>query len=356
MTNIFSRARSMIAALVMTVAVVGCESAQPPPIDVRAIGLVQAEIKRQVGVYMLAAEDAPVYVKTGDTQTNIRGKKDLFWCGSGKVDYDISSVKAELTTSLNLNAGIDLSITAPTPIPVGGTFSFNRASQNTQTLTYNLWPFGMKLQPDEFQAEKWPSDQTEADYGRYKEQLNSAQIAQVLLGLRQAQISGATRVDYLTGQLRSPQPCFVNYDPGKPASDAGNSYAIALTITTTVKGGVSVGVAAAKIGASAGATTTTGHSLKVTFVQRGLARLQSLREQVDSLCKGADFPTQKCADAIEAYDRYRVTGELGGQLRKTGFVESQSPGDGGMGTMNTPRGGGGGGDDRIRGGRGVQIF
>jgi hypothetical protein len=314
-SNILHRWHTL-AALSAALVLFGCEGQGPPPIDVRAIGEVQAEIKRQVAIYMRAAENAPVYVTINGVKTDIHyqadtpSQRNLFWCGSGNINFDISSIKAELTTALDLTAGFNFTLTPPVPVvPVSGTFSFSRATHNTQTLDYNLWPLEMKRQSDEFRAVGPP---TEKDLG-------TAEIAQVLLNLRQALITGATRIDYLTGKERWPQPCFTDYDPNKPASDAGNSYTIGLAITTSANGTVSVGVSALKAGVSAGSTTATGHSLKVMFVQRDLGPLQTAKNRVDFYCKTPNEGSKECRDAIAAYNKVRDTTGTGVNI----FVEQQ---------------------------------
>jgi hypothetical protein len=307
MPSTILRGWHMVAAFVSAAVLSGCGQ-EPPPIDVRAIGLVQAEIKRQVGMYMLAAQDPPVLVTIDNEQTDIRFKKGLFWCGTGNVDFDIVEVKAELTTALDTSAGFSATLTAPIPIAPSGTFSFSRATHNTQTLDYNLWPFEMTLQGADFLATRPPT----------QDDIKGAPIAAVLLNLRQAQITGATRTNYLTGDPRWPQPCFTNYDPGKPGGDPGHKFTIGLTVTTSVSGSVSVGVSALKVGASGGQTTATGHSLTVTFVQRGLAELQNAKDRVDAACKYPNALSPKCKDATEAYNQLRTTGQTGEQIYTTG--------------------------------------
>lgn len=135
----------------------------------------------------------------------------------------------------------------------------------------------------------------------------------------------------MTGRRRWPQPCFTDYDPSKPAADAGHSFKIGLTITTDVKGDVSVGISAVKLGVSAEANTVTSNSLTVTFVQRGLAVLQNVRDYVDAVCKYPNALSKKCTEATAAYDRMRVTGEVGEQIRSWGLVPpSVTSGDFGL--------------------------
>lgn len=296
--------RSFAKAALVALLLAGCEDPPPPPIDVKAIGKVQAEIKRQVAMYLKAADNQPVYAMINGAKTDIRGKKDLFWCGSGNIDYDISSIQAELTTSLNLKAGFSTTITPPIPITASATLSASQASNNSQTLVFNLWPLDLELQNAAFRALPSPSDR----------EVDAAPIAQVLLDLRQAQISGATIVDYANQTNRQVQPCFSNYDPSKPVSDAGNRFTIGLTITTTAGGEVSIGIAPVKAAGSIGSITATGHSLKVTFAQRHLWILQMLRDSVDTDCKIPNRLSDTCKASTAAYNRLRTSGEIDDEM------------------------------------------
>ncbi|MCA0246297.1 MAG: hypothetical protein LCH93_06725 [Proteobacteria bacterium] len=295
------RALQTLAASFVALLLAGCESAAPPPIDVRAIGQVQAEIKKQVGMYVLAARAEPVLIMIDGKYVDIRERKELFWCGDGSIDYDISEVKARLTTSLVTSAGFSLDLKAPTPITAGGGLGFTRSVDNSQALEYNLWPLGPSLQPDEFKNERNPSP----------EALATAPIAQVLLGLRQAQITGATRINYVTGEQRPPQPCFSNFDPAKPAADAGHTFTVGLTVTTSVDGKVSVGVSVLELGASAGAKTATGHSLTVKFVQRGLEEMQQARDRVEAECKPPNRESPACKKATAEYKKKLEESSIG---------------------------------------------
>src|SRR6266404_6039947 len=115
----------------------GCCTQPPIPqaLDKKAIATVQAEIKRQLGVYMRAAKNNSI---PPDTE---------FWCGSGKINFDVSAVKAELTTSIETvtNAGLKLKIPVNV-VTIGLSGSEKVDVTNTQTLTYNLWPLGMSQQ------------------------------------------------------------------------------------------------------------------------------------------------------------------------------------------------------------------
>jgi len=92
-------ARLLSAGVAMGVLVLtgGCATAPVRQVlDEKAIEKVQADIKRQVGVYLAASAKKPP------------GEREEFWCGSGSIDFDISFVKAQLTTTVETikNAGI----------------------------------------------------------------------------------------------------------------------------------------------------------------------------------------------------------------------------------------------------------
>jgi hypothetical protein len=253
-----------------------CTTTLPPrqALDTKAIQLVQSEIKRQVGVYMRAAA------------TPIPADPSEFECGKGQVDFDIATVKAELTTTVETinNAGFKLKIPANI-VTIGPSASAKIDVTNSQTLTYNLWPLEMTRQP-----------QLKSGVG--STELQSAPIAQVLLSLREALIDSAKK------SAKGPLPCFTDYNPDKPAADAGNTFKLALTFVTDVNGGVDISVGILDWTATTESKGTTGNTLTVSFVQRGLAKLQRAKDRVDAECKFPKNETDKpCKDAMAAFHK-----------------------------------------------------
>lgn len=281
-----TRAFAHVSMLCVSLIVAACGSQQPPPIDVQAITQVQSEIKRQVGIYFLAARDHGVYTKIGGDIVDL--KKTALWCG-GDVDFDITTVTAELTTTNT--ASTDFSFELKPPLPTSTlaiSAGYSRARENSQTLTYKLWLADPALQNDDFKT------LTAAE-----PQVQGAPIAAVLLNLRKALVASNTRIDYMTGQVRDPQPCFTDFDPSKPLGDAGHSYKIGLTITTDAKG--SVGVTVGAVGPTIGAEEkrSTGQTLTVTFVQRNVKQVQDALDVAAAKCKDVK-PGQKDAECDAA--------------------------------------------------------
>ena len=258
----------------------GCSTQPPLPqaLDKNAIATVQADIKRQVGVYMRAARKSGV---PSGTQ---------FWCGSGKIDFDISSVKAQLTTSIETatNAGLKLKIPVDV-ITIGPSGNEKVDVTNTQSLTYNLWPLVM-------------SQQSLDDTMPTTDELKGAPIAQVLMDLRDALIASATQ------KQKGPQPCFTDYNPEKPSSDAGNTITLALSFVNDANAGVEVDVGILGVTATGELKGTTGNTLTVSFVQKGLDAIQRAKDKVDAECKYPKYGSKPCTNAIAELQKLQKEG------------------------------------------------
>lgn len=165
-------------------------------------------------------------------------------------------------------------------------------TSNTQVLTYNLWlsDFNSK----EFDELGPPSSQ----------QLSAAPIAKVLLSLRDALIDGAK------ASGGEPQQCFTNYNPLKPAADAGNTFKLALSFVRDSTTGLTIKVGVIELSSTMEWKSTTGNTLTVAFVQRGLATLQLARDAVDTECKyPKSIKDKACRDAVTAYEE--LAGDTG---------------------------------------------
>ncbi|MGO9137265.1 MAG: hypothetical protein ACLP9S_04690 [Syntrophales bacterium] len=276
---------------------VGCvgQHQQLQPIDMSAIGAIQTEIKRQIGIYMVASHKDPT-VKINSIDKKIKElPSDAFWCGLGKIDFDISSIKAELTTTLDSTSGFKVGVTIPIS---GGTVTPSAGqtheTMDTQVLDYNLWPLPLEDQRSELTSYYKNRD--------IDKDVSGAPIALVLLDLRSALIQSAMKYDYSTTppKQKSPQPCFTDYNPDKPAGDAGNLFKIGLTITNDSTGGISINVAPLSIGATGEAKSTTGNTLSVSFIQRGVQDIQKLKDAVDAECKYPKESLPGCTKAKKA--------------------------------------------------------
>lgn len=125
--------RGAIAAILAATTLVGCATTQSShiqPISSSAIQSVVDDMKRQVSVYVAYQNS-----KQGTSSViNTSGSKP---CGNGLIDFDITSVKLEILTTLesNVSSGIDVG-----PIVSGGgatvktSFGTGRSFTNTQEL------------------------------------------------------------------------------------------------------------------------------------------------------------------------------------------------------------------------------
>jgi hypothetical protein len=263
------------AAGACAVILAACQTAPPKrqALDTAAIAAVQGEIKRQVGVFMREAAKHPA------------GESKDFWCGTGHIDFDISQVKAELTTTLetikNTSAGLKIPWGAVEIDPSG---SVKGDATNTEVLDYNLWPLEMERQT--------------ALMGSGVLDQKPAPIADVILALRDALINSAKKT------APGPQPCFTDYDPAKPGSDAGNTFKLGLSFVSDKTGGLEIKVWILDLTNTAEWKSTTGNTLTVSFVQRGLAKVQRARDAVDSECKYPKrYDDHPCQDALAAYKK-----------------------------------------------------
>jgi hypothetical protein len=315
---------SALVCLIGLSFVAGCSGQEDlQPIDVRAISAVQAEIKRQVGVYMAAAKVPPLVLVAGKPVPATQAPGG-FWCGSGAIDFNISTIKAELTTTLDTTESLNVGVTVPFH-GGSGTLSggVKKEFTNTQVLDYNLWPLEIALQNPDVSAQN-PSEPD----------IKGAPIAQVLRDLRNALVLSAMRLDYSNSNgpiSRGPQPCFTDYDPDKPVSDAGNTFKIGLSVENNVNGGISITASLLNISASETITSTTGNTLTVSFVQQDLDQLQYARDAIDDACKYPKRDTSagmaKCAAAKAAYAALRKNPAIGVGILKRGAKRNRAPGE-----------------------------
>jgi hypothetical protein len=264
-------ARLTNAAIAMGVLVLTCGCATTPPerqaLDEKALEKVQAEIKQEVGVYLAAAKaKAPP------------GTRDDFWCGSGGIDFDIASVKAQLTSTVEItkNKGIKAKLPFKV-IEVDLNGAVKTDVTNTQELNYTLWPIA-----------------TDQQTGLTDTSLENAPIAKTLMDLRTAMITSALKT------APGPQACFTDYNPAKPGEDAGNTFKLGLSFINETTGGFEFTVWVLDVTDTTDTKGTTGNTLTVTFVQRGLKGIQILKDEADKQCTFPDFETPKCKIATRA--------------------------------------------------------
>ena len=134
------------------------------------------------------------------------------------------------------------------------------------------------------------------------DELASAPLAQVLLALRHALIVSAQQ------SSPGPQPCFTDYNQDKPATDAGNTFKVALTFVTDANGRLDIKVGILDLTASVEAKGTTGNTLTISFIQRGVAALQLAKDAVDAECKYPKNGSAACKTAKSAYQKLQDVG------------------------------------------------
>ncbi len=220
--------------------------------DGAALNAVQSDIKRQIGVYMLAVAHDELAPKEKAETTS-------FECGSGNIDYDITSVKVDLLVTgegINKDGATGLIAKVLTP-----TLSGSKDTTATSELVYSIWPIEFKNQPKSFQGEAASFDPAT---------LNGAPVARALLELRAALIKQASQT-----------PCFTDFNLPSPSTDAGNSYKLSLNVVKD--GSVGVGILAVLSG-SVEAKETLGNTLTINFAQSHLKVVERISTDMTTLC------------------------------------------------------------------------
>jgi hypothetical protein len=282
-------------AVAASTAVLGDCQGSPPlqAIDVPAISAVQSEINRQVGIY-LAASHQPIMINVGGQLMPIKNVRPpdggrMFACGTGNVAFEISQIKAELTTTSSKTIGGSAGITVPIHmVTIGAKAGDTVTATNTQTLSYQVWS-----------VDKVSQNPNISNLHPSREYVDKTPIAQVLRDLREALVAAGTTYDYSQTPpvKRQPLPCFTDYDPKKPATASGNTYTLGLSIVNDITGGVTVSVAVLNLGITGEAKSTTGNTLTVSFSQPGIESIQIAQDAVDTECK---YPKQDTAACIKA--------------------------------------------------------
>lgn len=266
----------------------GCATQKLQPIDLASVSAVQAKIKEQISVYMKAASYLALAEKNDGAVVIINGKPveippAEFSCGSGRIDFRIAAIKAELVTTLDKTTAAKLGLTLPiVPVTLGPSAGVTGDILNAQTLDYNLWPLASRDQAFLLPVKRWP--ESSPDYDALIPALNKAPIAIALLELRNALILAATKTDYATSQQRGAQACFTDYNPMNPSADAGNSFKLQLQVTSDPSVGITIGVPPLNLSYSQDNKSVSGNTLTVTFVQRGVKHLQVLKDQATKDC------------------------------------------------------------------------
>lgn len=250
-------------------AVSGCCSVpqqQVQVFDAKGIALVQAELKREVGVYL-------AYREKNKDRTPALELPLTTTCGSGDIDFNVTQVKLKLTTATDRKLGATGSATFPVgEVSLGPSAGYSNERTLTQTLTYNLW-LSRFQNPDVLKG-----------YGS-EDDLKSAPIAKALIDLRNGLIQGARQYRVTKAGQQVPQACFVDYNLEKPASDVGNTFEMAVQVVDDTSTGLTIKFLVLSLGASTDDKRTTGNTITVSFVQSDLQGLQDAVDDVAAYCK-----------------------------------------------------------------------
>jgi hypothetical protein len=247
--------KSRFLASVFLLAVSGCAD-QQQVVDISTVPQIQADLKRQIGIYIaaVAAREADLKAHPDD--------QAVYWCGNGSLDFQITSVKLDLTTSLDKSDTISGSATVPLVSgSVGPAVSGVNDVANSQELTFTEYAFNPAAQPDEVRNLSF----TDKD-------LASAPIAQSLLSLRNGLIAAARKSPM---GAKGPQACFAGVpietllkdaDPAKAgAADSGNSFKLGVTITNSASEGITLKLGVVNLGNTLAQKMVTSNSITVGF-------------------------------------------------------------------------------------------
>lgn len=264
--------RGLMLSAVAAVSLTGCATHQLA-LKGDAIAVVQADIKRQIGVYVRAATRGPYWVDEHGAVRYVGHDRSDFWCGNGDIDYVVSSIYVELTTTKDTTAGGGLGFTVPVQmITVGAKVAISKEVADLQVLKYYLWPY------------RASAEQLVAYYGfPSAAEIDGAPIASAILSLRNQQVYAAMKFNpSIRAAVAGPQSCFTDYDPVKLADGDKHTFSIGITTTYDANGQLSVGIGPVSLGASGETKSITGQTLLVNFEQRGLASIT----KVDSTSSG----------------------------------------------------------------------
>lgn len=240
------KSQVVVCALFLVAVLSGCGTATDKSVAIpeSLIEKTQADIARQLAIYQVYAAKA----RQSETQQQVDPK--AFWCGAGNIDFEVSSVKVDLLTTVDDTTSASLSISPPLPKGTAIVPKFGGSGENinTQELTYTLY-----LLPDEYMPKGTVGS------------LDSSEIAKVILSERKALRNSALRKLH-----PETQGCIADFNPQKPI-DANGQLQLAIKAISDGNGGVtfSLGILNANLGNDL--KRTTGSTMTINFVQTGLA-------------------------------------------------------------------------------------
>ncbi|KAF7962283.1 hypothetical protein AWV80_23385 [Cupriavidus sp. UYMU48A] len=212
---------------------------------------VQAEIKRQVAVYMaMQHEDIEAAGKNPTPATQ---------CGLGDIDFRLTKINTELITNLDVNGGIQGDVPVPT---------ITVSKENNQTLS-----FPQIVVPDFYQ------DPAIFEPGRYSHaDRENAVLATTLRDLRRGLVKASG-----PQSDKVPRACLTSYTPD-PADLAGT---FEIGITAKVDGKLAIEIGPLKWGPAIGGTRAETSTIKVTF-EPFYAKDVQLANDMPKKCKKPD--------------------------------------------------------------------
>ncbi|MGO6819722.1 hypothetical protein [Rhizobium brockwellii] len=229
-----------LATIALSTAISSCASGLPKvnAISASRIDKVLSEIKRQLSVY----ESQALYLHQNPAKDAdlADAQKAGLKCGKGRINFEITAIDAELTTTSSTSVGGSVSVGVVVPGgSIGPSVSGSHAVEDTQKLKFSVYPD--KVPPTfTYSAEK------------------SAPIADLLFKLRAGFLRTATQVG----------ACYYTYNPKSDNGGNGNTYEIGLTVTDEGKGEVSIKLAPVEAGFNGEGKSVTGNTLTVHFAQR----------------------------------------------------------------------------------------
>ncbi|WP_144023182.1 hypothetical protein [Burkholderia sp. AU15512] len=205
---------------------------------------VQADIKRQVGVYLVQKNKARIATTAA---------ADGYWCGNGSVDFDISRVKVTLLTVADTTTSGNASGKTSPILTIKPSLSLENVS--TSTLVFSEW-----LEPDGYYSNIYTNPSLN------KSSIDDAPIAQALLTLRQGLIAAAQRDQVNDSQL----PCFSAVDRlANAGTDPGDTFTIDIKYLVDANGQVSLGIGPFTVGGGVESKITNQNTIQVSFVPSG---------------------------------------------------------------------------------------
>ena len=250
----------------------GCTTSLPVPqaLDYQSISAVEAEIKRQIGLYMVAeARLQPTIIDKDNKPVILSNDYRDYACGGGDVRFDISNVQADLLVTDENIASFGGGITIPTaPLSGGLSGKASRDTTNTQELVYNVWfdPLSKQNPNQDFLTQAATYKMLTPDPAN---KMPGAPIALSLINLRDSLISAGLKVDPYTHTARGPMPCHWNWniDPEKPGGDPGNSIKFGITVLKDTSGNGNISIYIVNLSGGDEFKATRANTLTVKFYQ-----------------------------------------------------------------------------------------